>query len=267
MYERAVKALRGLTPGSASTQERFLDVLANTKNEFQNGTAHISLTAETNAYDDTDLSISETVSSTLVLDQWNVDSEAWALNVRHGDANFMGRLYGVIRPATASSDWVDAGTPYVDAVDDFDGRTVRVYMPRTRSGDPNVKSGAPIEYAFERRRTGRAICVSSYMDDKIGTVKLWIGSPAAIPSGWRVCTDINGGDPRGKFVANYLEGDDDFGTLGQTGGAKTHTHADHELATEAVDVVVSASLVDCDLEWCTQQICIVGSTVGSPSCD
>lgn len=266
MYEKAIKAVRGLEPGSASAQERILDMLAHTPDLYQNGRANFTQIANNNAIDDSETTNNET-SSTVTIDQWNSNSNAWALNVRNGDANFNGRIYGVIRPATATSNWVDATTPYVDATDDIDGRVVRVYLPRTRSGDPNVKSGAPIEYAIERRRTGRAVCVSSYMDDKINTVKLWKGDSGSIPSGWRICTDIGGNDPRGRFVANYKSGDVDFGTLGQIGGARTHTHDAHEPTIYTAEVVVDAYFSGCDLITCTQQICYMGATPpGSPTC-
>lgn len=259
MYEKAVKAIRGLTPGSASAWERMADMLAHTPDLYQNGRANFTQIANNNSVDDSTTTNNST-SSTVTIDQWNLNSDAWALNVRNGDANFNGRIYGVIRPATATSDWVDASpTPYVDTTDDLDGRVVRVYLPRTRSGDPNVKSGAPVEYAIERRRTGRAVCVSSYMDDKINTVKLWKGDAGSVPSGWRISTNIGGNDPRGRFVANLSSGDVDFGTLGQIGGERTHVHDDHHPTIYTAEVVVDAYFDGCDLMTCTQQICYMGA--------
>jgi hypothetical protein len=55
-----------------------------------------------------------------------------------------------------------------------------------------------------------------------GTIALWIGELANIPSGWVLCDGSNGTtDMRGK----YAKCSDTTGHVLDTGGANTHTHA------------------------------------------
>ena len=53
-------------------------------------------------------------------------------------------------------------------------------------GDPNVREGAIIAYV--KTKGGSLLCVSPYMDDPLGTIKLWLGStgPDPVPGGWAV---------------------------------------------------------------------------------
>jgi len=48
-----------------------------------------------------------------------------------------------------------------------------------------------------------------------GTVLLWLGDAASIPTGWQAYTAANG-----KFIRGVPEG----GSAGQTGGSDTHNH-------------------------------------------
>jgi hypothetical protein len=57
----------------------------------------------------------------------------------------------------------------------------------------------------------------------VGLIAMWSGNPAAIPTGWALC-DGSGGTPdlRAQFIVGYSAGDPDYGTIGNTGGEKTH---------------------------------------------
>lgn len=53
---------------------------------------------------------------------------------------------------------------------------------------------------------------------------MWGGAVTAIPSGWLLCDGANGTpDLRSRFIKGAAAGSDP----GATGGAATHTHADH----------------------------------------
>jgi len=84
--------------------------------------------------------------------------------------------------------------------------------------DPNVRIGDVIAYMMDAN--GDRVCVSDYMDDPIGTVKIWTDI-ANVPAGWQVCDGTNGTpDMRGRFVVGQKDGDDDFVMPGGTGGGK-----------------------------------------------
>lgn len=83
-----------------------------------------------------------------------------------------------------------------------------------------------------------------------GVIVMWSGLLANIPAGWALCDGANGTpDLRDRFVKGAAAGQDP----GATGGALTHTHADHNYtptgtvagiagtATGAVKVGTSAS--------------------------
>lgn len=149
----------------------------------------------------------------------------------------------------ALAKWTDDGVnghnSYVDCnrVDNRAGTggsgTVRVYLPRTRPGDPNVRSGAIVGYVLDAN--GDAVAVTAYMDDKIGTIKHWIGSKSDIPAGWLLCDGTNGTvDMGGRVAFGWKEGgdeDNEFDTIGDTGGAKKHSHEEHVLYDHPADTV------------------------------
>jgi hypothetical protein len=57
-----------------------------------------------------------------------------------------------------------------------------------------------------------------------GLIVMWGGLVAAIPAGWLLCNGQNGTpDLRDRFIKGAAAGADP----GATGGAATHTHADH----------------------------------------
>lgn len=110
------------------------------------------------------------------------------------------------------------------------GAEFNLYLPHTTPGDPNVTQGMVLAYALNN---GVAVALSPYMDDKIGTVKLW-GLPVAdVPAGWKVMDGTSnasvgtGYDMRGRF-AKGADGNAGAGgdhDLGSTGGDTSYTPA------------------------------------------
>ena len=166
----------------------------------------------------------------------------------------------------ASEDWTNTGDafPFVQGyrfnTDDStvnDNLKLLVYLPshdpnafnvlgNQPMGDPNVREGAVI--AVQRDCDGDLVCVSSYMDDPIGTIKMWsFYDQASCPGGWHVCDGTAGTvDMRGRFpvgVYENVEGvqtlgnlgavGDYAGVVGETGGFAWHgqqenNHNDHD---------------------------------------
>jgi len=136
--------------------------------------------------------------------------------------------------------WVNTTSPdvpYVDCnpSDDKDGttvddtRTVRLYLPPQGHGHPNVRMDEIVGYRIDAN--GDAVCVTSYMDDRIGTVKMWAlntsGVPSGVPGGWHICDGAGGTiDMDAKFPVGHdtTLADADFKRVGTGGGAKTHEH-------------------------------------------
>ncbi len=64
----------------------------------------------------------------------------------------------------------------------------------------------------------------TYTPELPGTIKLW--HSATIPYGWRLCDGSNGTpDMRGRVPVGRDAAQVEFDVLGETGGAKTQTHA------------------------------------------
>jgi hypothetical protein len=128
------------------------------------------------------------------------------------------------------ANWVN-NDPYCDYVvvkqcDDCDGNnpvdpTIEVLLPPANESDPNVVAGYVI--AFAQTTDSSNVCVSDYMDDKIGTVKMWSGVNIDVPVGWGVMDGSDNSSGSGinlkdKFVR---------GTVAQSGGSggeNTHRH-------------------------------------------
>lgn len=145
--------------------------------------------------------------------------------------------------AKASGNWQDPSSDhcYVEAhpYDSWENRaydgsvagwpeiTIKINLPRNGSGrDPNIKSGNRLQYSFVGSfgqdiapQLYRYICVSPYLDDKIGTVKMYTGSLASIPQGWREHTGM-----RDRFPVGVLATTGIATSVGNTGGTKTHVH-------------------------------------------
>jgi hypothetical protein len=128
------------------------------------------------------------------------------------------------------ANWIE-NTPYCDYVvvkecDDCKGNnpvdpTLEVLLPTANDHDPNVVSGYVI--AFAQTTDGSNVCVSDYMDDKIGTCKMWSGVNLDVPLGWAVMDgDDNstgsGIDLKDKFVRGTVA------QSGNTGGEPNHNH-------------------------------------------
>lgn len=97
--------------------------------------------------------------------------------------------------------------------------------PRTgHNQDPNVVASDVI--AAVLAEDGSYTCVSDYLDDKVGTVKMWVSLYDAVPEGWVIMDGVensvaNGGsglNMTGRFVRGSGR------IAGNTGGWETHTH-------------------------------------------
>jgi len=174
--------------------------------------------------------------------------------------NHFNAVQGAVYWAKARFNWVNlpGNDSYVDCYLCLDRRgkatlptNVRVYLPRQsainetkKSGqDPNVVADAVILFAYDAN--GEAVCISDYLDDKIGTIKAWDRPDDEIPPGWKLLTSINGTslwDPVAKYprlLLPYLDptvfiGADyvPFQTAGNTFGTRDHTHADHHIPSD-----------------------------------
>lgn len=119
----------------------------------------------------------------------------------------------------------DGGTEVLDG----DGNPIpaRVYLPRpNKMRDPNVRGEKTI--AAELDANGIYTCVSDYLDDAIGTVKMWIGNDTDVAEGWRIYSTAEG-----KFPVGVTSSDPDIPATapGATGGRKKHKHPDDGDAT------------------------------------
>ena len=168
--------------------------------------------------------------------------------------------------AKAKANWVNvAGNKsYVDCYlcGDRDGgnttsTTLRVYLPRNTSvaaaaiggKDPNIRSGAVLAYLKDK--AGIAVCITDYLDAKIGTIVAWDGTDAEVPPGWQLLRTINGVsiwdaaaaeprlllpylDPTFFVGAEYVP----FQTAGAVGGNRSHSHAGHTIDSHVLSSVV-----------------------------
>ena len=101
-----------------------------------------------------------------------------------------------------------------------------VYLPNNAKGDPNLVAGDVI--AFALAANGTPVCVSSYMDDPIGTVKMFTGTSDQVRPGW-AC--MGGGNESKHLNGHSWNMEDKFarhscsdGKVGTTGGNETHDH-------------------------------------------
>ena len=113
------------------------------------------------------------------------------------------------------------------------GTTVTVMLPSSAEQDPNVIAAEVI--AYQMAAGSQHVCVSDYVDDKIGTVKMWALGSAGIPPGWAIMNgsanssgsaiDMTGFFPRGAAAASNTGG-----------GTSSHTHN--------IDIVVFPHFVE-----------------------
>lgn len=134
----------------------------------------------------------------------------------------------MIRWGIALADWVDVPDSYVWMAEcDRDGTNQRlpafpVYLPRSTDQDPAIFTGYVIGWAPDE--SGARICVTDYMDDLIGTLRM-VKTEDAIPGrGWRECDgvgdawDFTGRVPMGRDE----DGPADEDVEGDTGGYSYH---------------------------------------------
>ena len=132
--------------------------------------------------------------------------------------------------AKATDDWANAAGngSYVDAnpCDDGSGTTVdtatsiKVWLPRNGlQKDPNIRDEAIFPVALGP--DGEYFCMGDYLDEEIGAFKIWHST--TIPAGWQLATGFGG-----RFLVGYDATDTDHDSVGETGGASTHTHAGHD---------------------------------------
>lgn len=152
----------------------------------------------------------------------------------------------------AKYDWENTEAPEVpyvetnpcknkDGEEVDDTRTVRLYLPPQGHGHPNVRTDEVLGYRVDEN--GDAICVTSYMDDRIGFAKFWtIGlyEPTDIPGGWALCDGTQGTiDMRYRVPAGYDPDTDGYTQNGMTGGyaihgGDTNDHANHSIDSHSV---------------------------------
>jgi len=67
-----------------------------------------------------------------------------------------------------------------------------------------------------------------------GTIVMWSGSVASIPSGWKLCDGTNGTpDLSGKFIVGYSSGNEDYNVIGNTGGANNVTLTTNQIPSHS----------------------------------
>jgi hypothetical protein len=126
----------------------------------------------------------------------------------------LGRYEGVLWARTQANWTKNSGDPRVSCKivpsrtsSTVSGSAFNVYLPRTRSGDPNVVSGVNLGFMIDKN--GDAVCVTDYMDEEIGCVQQQVGTTAR--SGWALMDGTanasgNGGsgvDMRHRFLRSY----------------------------------------------------------------
>jgi len=171
--------------------------------------------------------------------------------------------------AKASANWTNATNngAYVachpcddrTGANEVAGINFNVFLPRwgvttggrIQNADPNVRDDDVIGYMIDAG--GSRICVTGYLDDRIGAIKIWTDT-TNIPAGWALCDGGSGTiDLRGRFIIGWDATNgagDGSEAYGQTGGFRLHgptenTHAGyaghtHPLNVSILDVLAAA---------------------------
>ena len=144
--------------------------------------------------------------------------------------------------AKATTRWVNGDRPYVDChpcrnalgQGEDTSVVVPVVLPKLAGRDPNIRAGDVIAYTQVGDGSTQVLylCISNYLDDKLGTIKPYIGSLPEIPAGWALADGVansvaNGGSGRnlsGRFLVGYEAGHGDYFQVGNTGGSTQHGH-------------------------------------------
>lgn len=96
-----------------------------------------------------------------------------------------------IKTGTVTGSWTTGTAAYwqvpVEA-DDGSG-TFNLRLPMVPAMDPNLQSGD--EVAYMETSAGDPYICSDYLDDKIGSVKMWSSSLGTIPQGWALMDGSN----------------------------------------------------------------------------
>ena len=105
---------------------------------------------------------------------------------------------------------------------------LRIYLPRAPATDPNVEVDQVIGYVAAA--DGVHVAVTGYLDDAIGTIRMWSIDTGDPPAGWTECDSTGDGNVTGlagTFPVAKKADDEDFDTVGNTGntGQKSHCHA------------------------------------------
>ena len=143
------------------------------------------------------------------------------------------------------------GDPYVSSKQLTDGRTgtteigdaFNVYLPRCgREGDPNVVSAQNIPYTIDDQ--GDPVCDAT-LDARIGSVRMWVGDKADIPTGWGLMDGVENAAGNGGtgFAMVYGATDQyfplatDVDSGGGNGAVGTHTAKDGTVGanTQTID--------------------------------
>lgn len=151
---------------------------------------------------------------------FNYESERWYADPHiGGESGGSGIFQGTVQAGTGgggASAWTNTagGVDGYDTVevwqngldpDPEDAVTVRlphVGIDGDRKGPvPNLRAGNILAYTYVT--TGGAtyaVCVSGYLDDALGTIKMWTGTLATIPFGWERFDSLDGKIPVGVDV-------------------------------------------------------------------
>lgn len=136
--------------------------------------------------------------------------------------------------ATQANHYVNCYPCDVGGANPDTGTTVKVWLPGGfvaaaphlgTIGDPNVITNDTIAAVVSE--DGGYVCVSSYMDDKIGTVKMRTGLVNSIPSGWGLMDGVansvaNGGS--GLNMKGLFPRGATIDAAGLSGGFEEHVH-------------------------------------------
>ena len=145
--------------------------------------------------------------------------------------------------AKAVARWVNGNHPYVNCHrcrtmfgdgEDEDA-AITIALPKLGGRDPNVREGDVIAYTQVGDGTTQIanLCISNYLDDKVGTIKSYIGTIGSIPPGWALADGVansvaNGGTGQNltaRFLVGYQAAHPNYFQIGNIGGASSHNHS------------------------------------------
>ena len=171
-------------------------------------------------------------------------------------------------PATGTALWgrsqanwaTNAGDPRVSIkqVTGSPGRTSSTvsgsafwcYLPPTHDGDPNIVSGQNVAYVFDQ--DGNAVCGGEYLDAKIGTVRMWAGDKADIPTGWGLMDGVANAGGNGGTGYAMVSGSDQYFALAtdvDSGGGNGAVGTDRAKdGTQGQSTIVITAHMEADFE-------------------